>query len=147
MDSVKSAAGLPPITSREADRWFAIARVSEEAGRLFYGLREDLDEIDHKAHEEIARLEQTPMKLGDSAMRIAQMMAIVNAARAQAIAKCAEVAAAIAKLGTQLGFGGESQGSGGTGGNGSAPAQSDDPMANRGFGGSEGGRGGPRGPA
>jgi hypothetical protein len=109
--------------SSQADEYFAMSRVSEEVARLLYGLREDLDEIDRKAEEEIQRLQQSPMRLGDAALRGQQIMTVVTAARAQAIAKCAEVAAAITKLGTQVGLGGESQGSAG-GGNGSAPQQS-----------------------
>ncbi|HEY6857952.1 MAG TPA: hypothetical protein VI194_17290 [Mycobacterium sp.] len=42
-----------------ADEYFAMARVSEEVGRLLYGLREDLDDIDSRAHEDIQRIQQS----------------------------------------------------------------------------------------
>ena len=58
-----------------ADQFFAMARVSEEVGRLLYGLREDLDEIDQRAHEEIQRIQQS-MGVGRALQAGAQIMAI-----------------------------------------------------------------------
>ena len=86
-----------------ADQFFAMARVSEEVGRLLYGLREDLDEIDRRAHEDIQRIQQS-MGVGRALQAGAQIMAIVAKARAEATAKAAEVAAKIAQLGTQIGI-------------------------------------------
>ena len=86
-----------------ADQFFAMARVSEEVGRLLYGLREDLDEIDRRAHEEIQRIQQS-MGVGRALQAGAQIMAIVAKARAEAQAKAAEVAGKIAQLGTQIGI-------------------------------------------
>ena len=90
-----------------ADQFFAMARVSEEIGRLLHGLREDLDEIDQRAHEEIQRIEQS-MGVGRALQAGAQIMAIVAKAGAEATAKAADVAGKIAKLGTQIGIDPES---------------------------------------
>ncbi len=97
-----------------ADEFFAMARVSEEVGRLLYGLREDLDEIDLRAHEEIQQIQQS-MGVGKALLAGAQIMAVVAKARAEATAKAAQAAAAIAKLGPQIGIN-PASGSGRTGG-------------------------------
>ena len=52
---VQACGRIAAMYVSHADRWFAMSRVSEEVGRLGYGLREDLDQIDLKAHQEIAR--------------------------------------------------------------------------------------------
>jgi hypothetical protein len=86
-----------------ADEYFAMARVSEEVGRLLYGLREDLDDIDCRAHEDIQRIQQS-MGVGNAVQAGVQMMAIVTKARTEATAKAGEAAAAIEKAGMQIGI-------------------------------------------
>ena len=131
-----------------ADQFFAMSRVSEEVGRLLYGLREDLDEIDRRAHEEIQRIQQS-VGVGRALQDGAQIMAILAKARAEAQAKAAAVAGKIATLGTQIRINPIS-GTGTGGGPASQPPPGADPvdptlgdMQNRGFGG--GGRPGPGG--
>ena len=75
----------------------------KRSGRLLYGLREDLDEIDLQAHEEIQQIQQS-MGVGKALLAGAQIMAVVAKARAEATAKAAQAAAAIAKLGPQIGI-------------------------------------------
>jgi hypothetical protein len=43
----------------QADEFFAMARVTEEVGRLCMAFCEDRDEIDRRAHEEIQRIPQS----------------------------------------------------------------------------------------
>jgi hypothetical protein len=87
----------------DADDFFAMSRVSEEVGRLLYGLREDLDEIDRRAHEEIEQIQQS-IGVGKALRAGAQIMAILAEARADATAKAAQTAGEISKLGTQIGI-------------------------------------------
>jgi hypothetical protein len=86
-----------------ADEYFAMARVSEEVGRLLYGLREDLDDIDSRAHEDIQRIQQS-MGVGKAVQAGVQIMAIVTKARTEATARAGEAAAAIEKAGMQTGI-------------------------------------------
>ena len=72
-----------------ADEYFAMARVSEEVGRLLYGLREDLDDIDSRAHEDIQRIQQS-MGVGKAVQAGVQIMAIVTKARTEATARAGE---------------------------------------------------------
>ncbi len=90
----------------EADEWFAMSRVSAEISRLFYGLREDLDEIDRRAHEEIDRIRQAAAHtLGGGQVMWQAIQAVVAAARAEAKAADAKTASAITKHGTQIAIG------------------------------------------
>lgn len=84
-----------------ADRWFAFSRVSEEVGRLGYGLREDLDQIDLEAHQEVARLEEQA-RLGAGLLALSQIGQVIAKARAAAMAKSATATAAVEKLAPQL---------------------------------------------
>ncbi len=97
----------------QADRYFAMARVSEEVGRLLYGLREDLDQIDAEAHSAIEQVEKA-LQAGLLAAMVAgqEIMAIVAAARAMATAKAGEVTAAIAAQGAKIGIAGAPTGGG-----------------------------------
>ena len=138
---------VPPIGRRVRRPGRRILRDVARIGRGRPAGRpaEDLEEIDRKAHEEIQRIQQAPVRLGAGAAR-GPDPAVITAARAQATAKCAEVAAAIRKLGTQLGFGGDSQASGRGGKSHAGPPSSDpvDPqlreMMNNGLGGGGGRR-------
>lgn len=105
--------------TEQADRYFAMARTSEEAGRLLYGLRADLDEIDQKAHEEIARLEQEPHGLGQSLLMWSQIEQVLATARAKAMSKSAtatgvmeSLAPRVAGLGAQSNSGKDATGTG-----------------------------------
>lgn len=84
-----------------ADEWFGMSRVSEEVGRLAYGLREDLDQIDLKAHQEIARLEEQA-RLGTGLLALSQIGQVIAKARGEAMAKSATATAAVEKLAPQL---------------------------------------------
>jgi hypothetical protein len=87
----------------QADHYFAMSRVSEEVGRLLYGLREDLEKIDAEAHEAIQRIEQS-MKGATALIAAQQIMAVVAAARAEATALSAQVTAKIAAEGLKIGI-------------------------------------------
>jgi hypothetical protein len=109
-----------------ADEFFAMARASEEVGRLLYGLREDLDEIDLRAHEEIQQIQQS-VGIGMALQAGAQIMAVVAKARAEATATAAQAAAAIGKVGTQIGIN-PASGSGKAGGPPPPPSSGTDPV-------------------
>jgi hypothetical protein len=47
---------LAQTVTAQADEYFTLATVADEVGRLIYGLREDLDNIDREANDEIKRL-------------------------------------------------------------------------------------------
>lgn len=111
-----------------ADNWFAMSRVSEEVGRLGYGLRQDLDQIDLEAHQEIARLEEQA-RLGTGLLALSQIGQVIAKARAKAMAKSATATAAVEKLAPQL-TPGDGQGSkppGGQPGNGGNPIDPKEP--------------------
>lgn len=125
-----------------ADEFFAMARASEEIGRLFYGLREDLDQIDLHAHEEIQQLMKQEQLLG-SAAAWAEINAVVAKARAAAIAAATKTAAAITTQGEHIGINPKSN----PGGNGAGKDPVDPTlreMQNNGSGPGGGGPGGPR---
>lgn len=111
-----------------ADNWFAMSRVSEEVGRLGYGLRQDLDQIDLEAHQEIARLEEQA-RLGTGLLALSQIGQVIAKARAKAMAKCATATAAVEKLAPQLtpGAGQGSKLTGGQPGNGGNPTDPKEP--------------------
>ncbi|WP_210086954.1 hypothetical protein [Mycobacterium sp. OAE908] len=113
--------------TEQADKYFAMARTSEEAGRLLYGLRADLDEIDQKAHEEIGRLEQQPHGLGQSLLIWSQIEQVLATARAEAMTKSATATAAMQSLAPQVaGLGAQSNsGKGGAGADSQQPGTSD----------------------
>jgi hypothetical protein len=90
--------------SAEADEFFAMSRAENEVARLDYGLREDLDEIDAKADEDIQRLKQE-MKPGQAPAVWQQIVARASTARTEALTTSAEATAAVMKLYNQLGFG------------------------------------------
>lgn len=85
---------LAAIASHQADDgYLPMSRALEEAAYLVYGLREDLDEIDRQAEEDIQQLEQSP---GPKAIIMAQIFARVAAASAAADARSAATMAAVA---------------------------------------------------
>ena len=104
----------------DADEFFGMARVSEEVGRLLYGLRQDLDEIDRHAHQEIQQVQQS-MGVGKALAAGAKIMEIVAKARSNAQAKTTAVAAKIANAGKTIGI--EPKSGAGTGGGQPKPAQ------------------------
>ncbi|EFG78670.1 hypothetical protein HMPREF0591_1437 [Mycobacterium parascrofulaceum ATCC BAA-614] len=119
-----------------------MARASDEISRLFYGLREDLDQIDLHAHEEIQQLMKQEQLLGSAAMW-AEINAVVAKARAAATAAAAETAAAITTQGQHIGVNPKPD----PGGNGAGKDPVDATlreMQNHGFGPGGGGPGGPR---
>jgi hypothetical protein len=116
----------------QADHYFAMSRVSEEVGRLLYGLREDLEKIDAEAHEAIQRIEQS-MTGAMALVAAQQIMAIVAAARAEATALSVKVTAQIAAEGLKIGIsqpgasGGGTSGQSGSGGTAGKSGHSGDP--------------------
>ena len=123
-----------------ADEYFAMSRVSGEVARLFSGLREDVDEIDRRAHDEIQRIQQAA-RVGNAVQTGVLVMAVVAKARAEAMAKAAATAAAMEKAGMQIGIApNHASGSGKVGG--PAPQPPSHTLRNGGF-----GPGGGRGPA
>src|SRR4051794_23285940 len=115
--------------TEQADKYFAMARTSEEAGRLLYGLRADLDEIDQKAHEEIARVEQQPHGLGQSLLMWSQIEQVLATARAEAMTKSATATAAMENLAPQVpGLGTQSNSGKSAAGAGSQQPAAGDPV-------------------
>jgi len=85
---------LAAIATHQADDgYLAMSRALAEAADLVYGLRENLDEIDRQAEEDIQQLEQAP---GPKAVIMAQVFARVAEASAAADAKSAATMAAVA---------------------------------------------------
>lgn len=95
-----------------ADRYFALERTSEECARLIYGLREDLDQIDAEAHRAIQQIMQL-VQSGAMQATLAgvEIMQIIATARAAAMAKSAEVTAALAAAIGKVGIKADSSGS------------------------------------
>jgi len=85
---------LAAIATHQADDgYFPMSRAWAEAANLVYGLREDLDEIDRQAEEDIQQLEQSP---GPKAVIMARIFERVAEASAAADAKSAATMAAVA---------------------------------------------------
>lgn len=85
---------LAAIATHQADDgYFPMSRAWAEAAHLVYGLREDLDDIDRQAEEDVQQLEQSP---GPKAVILAQIYARVAEAVAAADAKSAATMAAVA---------------------------------------------------
>lgn len=120
---VHAAERIASMYVKHADRWFGMSRVSEEVGRLASGLREDLDQIDLKAHQEIAHVEEQA-RLGTGLLALAKISEIVAKARGEAMSKSATATAAVSKLAPQItpGDGEGTKQSDGTAGDGSNPA-------------------------
>jgi len=92
--------------SAEADKRFAMSRAIGEISRVYYGVREDLDKIDHDAHQKINEIRQSAETF---ATQLAMWQAIettVSDAAVNAKAKDVEAANAITKHGKQIGIGG-----------------------------------------
>lgn len=89
----------------QADRYFALARGCEECGRLTYGLREDLDQIDAEAHRAIEQIMAAVQAGAPAALAGQEIAAIIAAARAAGAVQSAEVTAAITAEAANLGLG------------------------------------------
>lgn len=87
----------------QADQYFAMSRVTEEVGRLLAGLREDLDDLDARAHAEIDKIMQA-MALNPVVAQ-QQIAAIVAQARRDATALSSKATAAISAQGNLIGIG------------------------------------------
>lgn len=92
--------------TQQADEYFSMARVSDEVGRLLAGLREDLDDLDTRAHAEIDKIMRA-MASGSLNPVLAgqQIMAIVAQARRDAAALSTKATAAISAQGSGIGLG------------------------------------------
>ncbi|MBV9721131.1 MAG: hypothetical protein JO082_04350, partial [Mycobacterium sp.] len=93
---------LAQTVTAHADEYFAMAGAAEEVGRLISGLREDLDNIDREANQEIHRVLSSGGGAFSAAVKVAQLNAIVAQARADATAKTTATAGAIGKESTKL---------------------------------------------
>jgi hypothetical protein len=116
---------LAATFTEQADHYFAMARVSEEVGRLIYGLREDLDKIDSDAEQEIQELYKTAV--GPLAAKVGvEIAAVVAAAKAEAAAKAAATTTKITAEGAKIGLGGGPSGIPKSGGEQGAATSPDD---------------------
>lgn len=129
----------------QADRYFALARASDECARLIYGLREDLDQIDAEAHRAIQQIMQlVQSRIMQAALAGVEIMQIIAAARAAAMAKSAEVTTALSAEIAKVGIGDGTPATGGSsaGDSSGPPADPELQALSMGFGG--GGPGGIR---
>lgn len=93
---------LAQTVTAQADEYFTMAGAAEEVGRLIYGLREDLDNIDREANQEIQRVLSSGGGGFSAAAKVAMLNAIVAQARADATAKSTATSGAIGNEGTKL---------------------------------------------
>lgn len=100
----KATANARTVTAH-ADRYFTMAGVSNEVGRLLYGLQEDLDGIDAEANQKIQQITQSGGGLGGAA-KAAMLQTVVADARARATEKTTSTATAITALDSKITGGG-----------------------------------------
>lgn len=92
--------------TQQADQYFDMARVSHEVGRLLAGLREDLDDLDARAHAEIDKLNQAMSSgLLNPVLGGPQIAAIVAQARRDATSLSDKATAAITAQGASISLG------------------------------------------
>ena len=85
-----------------ADEYFTMAGAADEVGRLIDGLREDLDNIDREANEQIQQVLSSGGGAFSAGAKAAMLSAIVAQARADATAKTTAASGAIGKEGFKL---------------------------------------------
>ncbi|WP_162625293.1 hypothetical protein [Mycolicibacterium llatzerense] len=95
---------LAATFTSQADHYFAMARVSDEVGRLIYGLRQDLDKIDADADQKIQELQKKAKGLLAALVGV-EIMAVIAQAKADAAAKAAAASTKITAEGTKIGLG------------------------------------------
>ena len=93
---------LAQTVTAHADEYFTMAGAAEEVGRLIYGLREDLDNIDREANQEIQRVLSSGGGGLSAAAKVAMLNAIVAQARADATTKSTAASGAIGQEGIKL---------------------------------------------
>ncbi len=104
-----ASTGLANTITGHADRYFAMAQASSEVGHILQGLRTDLNQIDSHAHQQIDQILRS--STGATAMIAqTQIVQVIANARAEASAKSATAATAIADQGTHAGLGAPSNG-------------------------------------
>ena len=115
----------------QVDQYFAMARVSDEVGRLLAGLREDLDDLDARAHAEIDKIMQA-MASGslNPVLGYPQLYATVAQARGDATAISDKATAAITAQGASIGIGDNPNGNPSTPHESPAPATESSNAAN-----------------
>ncbi len=112
---------LAQTVMAHADEYFTMAGAADEVGRLIGGLREDLDNIDRDANQQIQQVLSSGGGAFSAGAKAAMLSAIVAQARADATAKTTAATGAIGKEGFKLtGSDGTTQALGG-GTNGAAP--------------------------
>jgi hypothetical protein len=109
---------LAQTVTAHADEYFTMAGAADEVGRLISGLREDLDNIDRDANQQIQQVLSSGGGAFSAAAKVAQLNAIVAQARADATTKSTAASGAIGKEGTKLLGSGTSPKTPGTGTNG-----------------------------
>ena len=109
---------LAQTVTAHADEYFTMAGAAEEVGRVISGLREDLDNIDRDANQQIQQVLSSGGGAFSAAAKVAQLNAIVAQARADATTKTTAASSAIGKEGTKLLGSGTSPRTPGTGRNG-----------------------------
>jgi len=101
----RSAYELAAAFTQQADHYFAMARVSDEVGRLIYGLRQDLDKIDADADQKIQELQKKAKGLLAALVGV-EIMAVVAKAKADAAARATTASTKITAEGAKIGIGG-----------------------------------------
>jgi hypothetical protein len=114
---------LAQTVMAHADEYFAMAGAADEVTRLIGGLREDLDNIDREANEQIQQVLSSGGGAFSAGAKAAMLSAIVAQARADATAKTTAASGAIGNEGLKLsGSGGTTHAmGGGTNGAGAGP--------------------------
>ncbi len=100
----RTAYELAATFTKQADHYFAMARVSDEVGRLIYGLRQDLDKVDADADQKIQELQKKAKGLLAAIVGV-EIMAVIAKAKADAAAKAAAASTKITAEGTKIGLG------------------------------------------
>lgn len=101
----RTAYELAATFTKQADHYFAMARVSDEVGRLIYGLRQDLDKIDSDADQQIQELQKKAKGLLAAIVGV-EIMAVIAKAKTDAAAKAAAASTKITAEGAKIGLGG-----------------------------------------
>lgn len=98
----RSSHELAATMTNHANTYLSMARVSTESGRILSGLREDLDRIDHHAHQQIDLLMKSATTGPAAVAARAQAIQVIAAARAQAVAASTAAARDITAQGPQF---------------------------------------------
>lgn len=104
-----ASTGLATTITGHADRYFAMAQASSEVGHILQGLRTDLNQIDSRAHQQIDQILRSSTG-ATAVLAQTQIVQVIASARAEASAKSAAAATAIADQGSHAGLGAPANG-------------------------------------